>query len=336
MNEHKIAIVGGAGFIGSELAGRFREKCEVRVLDKNPLPKSLEGKVDYQKCDIQNYDEVERGLKNTDLVIHTAIVQIPLINEAKRLGYKVNVLGTQNICEVVDESPSIKGMILAGSWHLFGERGLRGVIDEGFGFRPDKVEARARLYAFSKIAQETMVRYYDEISEKIYGIIRMGTVLGEGMPEQTAANLFITKGLKGEPLTPYKHSMYRPMLYVDIDDVSAAFEAYAGKILRGEVPKGESSLAHVFNLCYPEPITIFELATLIRDAIGSYSENKVIPEIKIVETEKPNLFTANDKELIKVDVRKAIEFFGLKKLKSPNESIERIVKRRMLKSPLKF
>ena len=155
MNKHEITIVGGSGFVGSALARYFNKEFKVRVLDKNPLPKSIERKVEYQQCDIRNYDEVERGLENTDLVIHAAIVQIPLINEEKRLGYEVNVLGTQNVCRVVDENPSIKGMILAGSWHLFGERGLEGVIDEGFGFRPDRVEDRARLYAFSKIAQET-------------------------------------------------------------------------------------------------------------------------------------------------------------------------------------
>lgn len=331
MNKHKITIVGGAGFVGSSLAKYLSREFKVQILDKNPLPKGLEKKIDYQRCDIRSYNEVKRGLKDTDLVIHAAIVQIPLINEAKKLGYEVNVLGTQNICEVVYNSSSIKGMILAGSWHLFGERGLEGVIDEGFGFRPDKVEDRARLYTLSKIAQETMVRFYDEISEKIYGIIRLGTVLGEGMPEKTAANLFITKGLKEEPLTPYKHSMYRPMLYVDMGDVCAAFGTYADKILRGEVSKGESSLAHIVNLCYPEPVTILELATMIKDAITSYSKNNIIPEIKIVETEQQNLFAAEDKELIKVDVRKAIEFLGLRKLKSPKESVERIVKGRMPK-----
>ncbi len=339
MNKHEITIVGGAGFVGSALARYFSKEFKVRVLDKNPLPKSLEEKVEYQQCDIRSYDKVEQGLKNTDLVIHAAIVQIPLINEAKRLGYEVNVLGTQNICKVVDRTSSIKGMILAGSWHLFGERGLEGVIDEGFGFRPDRVEDRARLYAFSKIAQETVVRFYDEISEKIYGIIRMGTVLGKGMPEKTAANLFITKGLKGEPLTPYKHSMYRPMLYVDINDVCAAFGAFAGKILRGEVQKEEGSpahregsLAHIVNLCYPEPVTILDLAAMIKDAITGYSRNKIIPDIKIVETGQPDLFTAENKELIKVNVGKAIEFLGMKKLKSPRESVERIVESRMSKN----
>ncbi len=110
------------------------------------MPKSLEGKIEYQHCDIQKYSDVERGLEIVELVIHTAIVQIPLINEVKKLGYEVNILGTQNVCRAVSQTSSVRGMILAGSWHVVGEEELRGVIDEEFGFRPDKVEERARLY----------------------------------------------------------------------------------------------------------------------------------------------------------------------------------------------
>jgi len=47
------------------------------------------------------------------------------------------------------------------------------------------------------------VRIHDEMSEKIYGTIRMGTVLGDGMPEKTAANIFLTRGLKGEAIKAY-------------------------------------------------------------------------------------------------------------------------------------
>ena len=100
---------------------------------------------------------------------------------------------------------------MSGSWHTMGERKLRGIVDEEFGFRPDKVEDRARLYALSKIGQETIVRFYDEMSAKTYSIIRMGTVLGADMPKKTAANIFIENGLVGKPLTPYRHSLYRPV-----------------------------------------------------------------------------------------------------------------------------
>jgi UDP-glucose 4-epimerase len=256
-------------------------------------------------------------------------VQIPLINENKSLGYEVNVIGTQNVCKAVEENPNVKGMIIAGSWHTVGERELKGMIDEEFGFRPDKVEDRARLYALSKIAQESIVRFYDEMSNKIYGIIRMGTILGEGMPEKTAANIFIERGLKGETITPYKHSMHRPMLYANIGDICRAFEAYAKKILDHEIEKSSNSLAHIVNVYYPEPITILEIAEIVKESVIECTSRKVMPKIEIVDNGIPSLFTEEDKNRIKVDINKAKKLLGLEKLKSPRESIREIVKLRV-------
>lgn len=331
MREYKIGIVGGSGFIGSALAGYLVKSFRVKILDKNPVSKDLHGKVEFQRCDVRKYNEVERNLNDVDVVIHTSIVQIPRINEEKMLGYKVNVLGTQNICEATDRKPSIKGLILAGSWHVFGERGLKGTIDEEFGFRPDKVEDRALIYALCKIAQETIVRLHDEMSDKIYGVTRMGTVLGEGMPEKTAANTFISKGLRGEDITPYKHSMHRPMLYVDINDVCRVFEAYTRKILNGEIRKEGNSLTHIVNLCWPEPITILKLATMVRDAIVKYSEDRIRPKIRVIDIGQPSFFTAENSESIKVDVSKVKKLLGLENLTSPKESIEKLVKGRISK-----
>ena len=323
--KYKIGIIGGAGFIGASLARHLIKNFQVKLLDVRPPPKNLEEAANYYYCDIRNYNEVAKGLEDVDLVIHAAIVQIPLINEKRRFGYEVNVIGTQKVCRAVEENPRVRGMILTGSWHTVGERDLKGVIDEEFGFRPDKVENRARLYALSKIAQEAIVRFYDEISDKIYGIIRMGTVLGEGMPEKTAANIFIENGLASNPLTPYRHSVYRPMLYVDINDVCVAFESFVKKILNNEIKKGNNSLDHIVNVLHSEPVTILELAEIVRNAIIKISDGKLKPEIRIVDKGIPALFRESEKTLIKVDVGKASKLLGLNKLVSPKESIERII-----------
>ena len=326
---YKVGVVGGSGFIGSSIAKYLSRSFQVKVLDIKEPPKSIRDKVDYVFCDVRAYEQVREGLCDVDLVIHTAIVQIPQINEQKRLGYEVNVIGTQNVCKVVDESPRIKGMILASSWHTIGESELEGVIDEEFGFRPDKVEDRARLYALSKIAQESIVRFYDEMSQKIFGIIRMGTVLGDGMPEKTAANIFIERALKGESITPYKHSMYRPMLYVDIKDVCRALEKFAAKILNGEIEKGSNSLLHIINLYYPSPITIFELAQIVQKTVMKLTNNTIQPKIEIIDTGQKPLFREDSKLRIKVSIKKAIDFLGLNRLKSPEESIEEIIRIRL-------
>lgn len=325
----KIGIVGGAGFIGSALASYLSRSFRIRILDIKPMPMDCEGGIEYKECDVRSYSDVERGLKDIELVIHTAVVQIPLINEAKRLGYEVNILGTQHVCKVVDRSPLIKGMILAGSWHVIGERELGGVIDEEFGFRPDKVEGRAHLYAVCKVGQEIVLRVHDEMSKKIYGVIRMGTVLGRGMPKETAAAIFIRNGVEGKPLTPFKHSMYRPMLYTDLNDVCKAFEAYATKILSGEIRKEGASLSHMVNVYWPEPITILELAETVRDAVVKHSHGKIRPEIQIVDKGQPILFKPEDKDLMKVNVSRVKSLLGLKRLTDTRRTIEELVKEKM-------
>jgi len=326
----KIGIVGGSGYIGFNLASHLQKKFHVRIIDVRPSSGNLEN-FEYVKCDIRNVEDVKRAIEGLDLVIHSAIVQIPRINEEKRLGYEVNVIGIQNVCKSVDESKSVKGLLLTGTWHTIGEREINGIIDEHFGYRPDKVEDRAKLYALSKILQECIVRYYDSLSKKIFGIIRMGTVLGEGMPEKTAANIFITGGLAGLSMTPYKHSMYRPMLFVDVRDICRAFESFANKILNNDITK-DYNIPHIINVMYPEPITILELAQIISDTIARLTDSKIVPSIEIVDKGLPSLFSQDDKNKFKVDVSKAVNFLGINMFTTPEQSIERIVRTLLLKS----
>jgi nucleoside-diphosphate-sugar epimerase len=326
MNDWTIGITGGAGYIGSSIAAELSQSFNIKLLDlKNPQ-KEMPKNVSFKQCDVREYQEVKKAVKDIDILIHSAIIQIPTINEKRELAYEVNFTGTQNICRAVVENPKTKGLILSGSWHTIGEKGLRGTINEEFGFRPDKVEERARLYALSKMAQEATVRFFDEMTPKVFGIIRMGTVLGDGMPEKTAANIFIENGLKGRPLTPFKQSMYRPMLYVDIKDISKAYQIFATKILKDQISKNGNSMNDIFNVYYPEAITIIELAEMTKEAIQEQTNNKIQPTIDVVDNNQPVAFDKKDKELIQVDTSKAEVFFGGMKLKSPKESIKEIVK----------
>jgi UDP-glucose 4-epimerase len=181
------------------------------------------------------------------------------------------------------------------------------------------------------MAQESIVRFFDEMSEKVFGIIRMGTVLGDRMPEKTAANIFIERALRGETITPYKHSMYRPMLYVDIGDVCRAFESFATKIFNEEVERENNSLLHIVNIYYPSPITILDLAQIVQRTVIKLTNNAIQPRIEIIDTGQKPLFKEEDKSRIKVNIKKAINFLGLNNLKSPEESIEEIVRNRLAK-----
>jgi nucleoside-diphosphate-sugar epimerase len=329
MTKPSILIFGGSGFVGSHLARHMVDIFNIKIFDARPPATDLKDKVDFLEGDIRDFTSVHKAVENVDLVIHTAIIGIPLINEEKRLGYEVNVLGTQNVCESVIRSKSTKGMILSGTWHIFGERDLGRVIDEEFGCRPDKVEERARFYALSKTVQENIVRLYDESSDKIYGIIRLGTVLGEGMPEKTAANVFISNALIGKPITPFKHSMYRPMLYVDVLDVCMGVQAYIDKILNDDVGDRRNSLSHIVNFAWPKSITILQLAETIKDCVAKCSEGRISPTIEIIDTGQQESSSSAESKLTRLDLQKASKFLGVSRLKSPKKAIERLVRMRM-------
>lgn len=328
LRSYDVAII-GAGFVGSALAGHLSRNYDVVTFDIVPAPPLLKDvDVEHRTCDITRFDEVRNKLGKPRVVIHTAIIQIPAIDEVKERAYEVNVLGTQNICRIVKETAEISGLILTGTWHVFGEREYGGVIDVSFGYRPDKVEDRAKLYVVSKMIQEGLMRFYDDIArEKVYNIVRLGTVLGEHMPEKAAANIFITNGLEGKPITPYLHSMYRPMLYVDIDDVCKAFYSRIKGIVDGETGT-EAPEKHIFNLFYPQPITILELAEIVKEAIIFHTTGKVNPEIKVVDKGLPILFSVGDKRAMHTDIGDVKGFFKIEALKSPKEAIFEIVKGR--------
>jgi len=331
MKSYDVAVV-GAGFVGSSLLKHLSSCHDVVAFDVNPNPPLLEDvDVEHRVCDIRRYGELKAKLGKPKVVIHTAIVQIPAINEMKKQAYNVNVLGTHNICRLVKETPETQGLIITGSWHVFGEREYKGTVDVAFGYRPDKVEERARLYVISKMLQEGIVRFYDSmVSEKTYTIIRLGTVLGENMPEKTAANLFITNGLQGKPLTPYKHTMHRPMLYLYIDDLCKVFGAYVDKILNGELA-GSDSNGGIYNLFNPQPITILELAETIREAISTHTRGKITPKIEIVDKNLPVLFNPDEKQALHADIDKTLSFFKIKALTSPRDAVFEIVKTRCSK-----
>jgi hypothetical protein len=66
------------------------------------------------------------------------------------------------------------------------------------------------------------------------------------------------------------------------------------------------------------------------------TNNALQPKIEIVDTGQKPLFNENDKNKIKVNIKKAVEFLGLSRLKSPEESIEGIVRKRLVKYGLKY
>ena len=328
MNDYDIAII-GSGFVGTSLAHFLQNSFSVKTFDIVSQSSLLaDSKIPHELIDITNFNSLQK-IGNPKVIIHSAIIQIPKINEDKNLGYDVNVKGTQNICEIVTQNSSIKGMLLISSWHTYGEQQLKGILREDIGYRPDMVEDRARLYALSKTIQECLIRFYDEKTpNKIFGALKIGTVLGKGMPKGTAANLFIEKALSGEKLTPFKHSMNRPMLYASITDICKATKNFVNLIIE-QKKTSDNSIEHIMNIAYPHPISILDLAHIISDSVNRHTDGKIKPEIAIVDQGLDEVGSSTDKDNIELDISKVQKILNLEKLTSPQEQIDILIKEKL-------
>ena len=328
MNDYDIAII-GSGFVGTSLAHFLQNSFSVKTFDIVSQSSLLaDSKIPHELIDITNFNSLQK-IGNPKVIIHSAIIQIPKINEDKNLGYDVNVKGTQNICEIVTQNSSIKGMLLISSWHTYGEQQLKGILREDIGYRPDMVEDRARLYALSKTIQECLIRFYDEKTpNKIFGALKIGTVLGKGMPKGTAANLFIEKALSGEKLTPFKHSMNRPMLYASITDICKATKNFVNLIIE-QKKTSDNSIEHIMNIAYPHPISILDLAHIISDSVNRHTNGKIKPEIAIVDQGLDEVGSSTDKDNIELDISKVQKILNLEKLTSPQEQIDILIKEKL-------
>jgi UDP-glucose 4-epimerase len=304
----EIAVVGGSGFIGNNIAKSLSKNNRVRVIDIKPIDKK--GNIDFKKCDVLDHKSLENCLKGCDVVVDTHIIQIPRINEIKELAFNVNVNGTKNICEVCRKNDS--KLVLTGSWHVYGEPPFeKTIIDEDYGYHPEKVSERAKFYVINKIMQEMWVRSYSEIYGIKTGILRLSTVLGDGMPEKTAANIFINQALKNQDITAFRDTRYRPMLYVDVNDVKEAIKRLI-EIL--------NSKCETIHIAYPEPVTILELGGMIKKLSDSESEIKVVDNAE-------DAFKPEDKKYCYMDMARLRKRLKIEKLISVEESLKRIIKK---------
>lgn len=137
MENKKILITGGSGFIGSSLALALLEKgCEITVLDnlseqihgksplKSDLYKLIENKVTFIHGDVRNREDWVKALENQQIVVHLAaetgtgqsMYQIEKYTE-------VNIKGTAIFLDILanQKDNKVEKIIIASSRSIYGE-----------------------------------------------------------------------------------------------------------------------------------------------------------------------------------------------------------------------
>ena len=152
----KILVTGGGGRIGKHLCRRFRQEHKLRVIDLNDP--QIEG-VEFTKCDITSFEEVEKATQGMEAIFHLAAIPYPIPGKEAEL-MKVNALGTFHLLEASARN-GIKKFIMSSSdstlGFVFSSKPISPQylpIDENHPLAPQD------LYGLSKLVDEEMCKTY--------------------------------------------------------------------------------------------------------------------------------------------------------------------------------
>lgn len=219
----KVAVTGGAGFIGSNLAQRLiSEGHQVVVIDD--LSTGLLSNVDQQKSDfhqisVTNLDLLYNAIKDCETIFHLAARgSVPRSIKYPVSTHDVNATGTLNVLEVARISGA--HVIFSSSSSVYG-RNMSLPKDESMWLGP------MTPYAASKLAAEGYVQAYSSAYGVPTTLLRFFNVFGprQRPDHEYAAVLpkWIWLAIQGFPIEVYGDgSASRDFTYVEtVVDIAA-------------------------------------------------------------------------------------------------------------------
>ena len=252
----RFVVTGGAGFVGSHLVKLLvREGHQVKVIDNLHTGKmeNLEQVVEdieFCKIDIQDFDSMEKELKDTEGVFHQAALTV--VQDSFKIPEKyqnVNVDGTENIFKIAQKN-NFK-VVYASSSSVYGHQNIVPIL-ENFEKKP------INPYGKTKLDDEILAERYAKEGTRIIGL-RYFNIFGKGQTLEYAG--VITKFLdklrdKQSPIIFGTGSQIRDFIHVE--DIAKA-NLFA--------MKSDVSFTHA-NVGTGNSISILELAKIMIDISG--------------------------------------------------------------------
>ena len=245
-----VVIVGGAGFIGSNLAHRLLETTDAKVhifdnlsrpgvrCNLNSLQRAAgnSGRLQITVGDVRDAAMVDRVLRHATEVYHFAAqVAVTTSVSDPRLDFEVNVMGTFNVLEAIRKHGRRPFLLYTSTNKVYGEmsphkvvmRDTRWEYESGGGIDESEPLDFHSPYGCSKGAADQYVRDYS----RIYGIptvvFRMSCIAGArqfGNEDQGWVAHFLYSALTGTPVVIYGDGrQVRDVLCVD--DLVRAMQA---------------------------------------------------------------------------------------------------------------
>lgn len=303
----RVFITGGAGFIGSSLAGRLVEGNQVTLYDnlaRNSLrdrPFREHPNLQLVRGDVLDLPALAEAMQGADLVVHCAAVAgIDTVIRSPVTTMRVNMLGSANVLEAACRLPRCQRVVCFSTSEVFGTHAFNS--EESDNATVGKVGEARWTYAVSKLAIEHLANAYFQEKGLPVTTVRPFNVYGPGQVGDGALRTFVCRALRGEPIEIHGDgTQIRAWCYID--------DMVDGVLLALVVPQAVGESFNIGN--QRAVVTIYGLASTVVRVLGSRSP--------IVFTHK----NYADVELRVPSVRKARELLGFEAKVDLDEGIRR-------------
>lgn len=277
----KCLLTGGAGFIGSHLAGELLERgdkvCIIDDLSTGSISniQHLKGheRFKYVLDTVMNRSLMAELVDEADIIMHlAAAVGVRLIVESPVRTIETNIKGTEIVLELAAKKR--KPVTVFSTSEVYGKSNGARFLETGDLILGPTFKGRWS-YAASKIIDEFLALAYYKERKLPVTIIRLFNTVG---PRQTGrygmvVPRFVQQALSGEEITVYGDGQ-QTRTFTHIKDAVRA-------ILK--LVEHPGAIGEIFNIGGKEEISIEGLAMLVKEVLQSPSPIVHIPYEKAYE-----------------------------------------------------
>jgi UDP-glucose 4-epimerase len=318
LKNKNIFITGGAGFIGSALAGRLVEHNTVCLYD-NLIRNSLKDKPFYNhpnltliKGDILDSKHLQIAMGESEIIVHcAAIAGIDTVIKKPVSTMRVNMIGSANVLESASKIKNCERVICFSTSEVFGSHAFKS--EEADNAVMGTLGEARWTYAVSKLAVEHLaIAYYHEMDLPV-SVIRPFNIYGPGQVGEGAMSIFIQNAIHNKQIVIHGDgTQIRAWCYIN--------DMIDGLLLTMSHP---NAIGESFNIGNQKAIiTVYGLANTI---------------IRVLDSSSPIIFSEKkyvDIELRVPTVKKAYKLLGFEAKIGMEEGIRRTAEyyRSLLKS----
>jgi UDP-glucose 4-epimerase len=287
----RVFITGGAGFIGSTLAGVLLERNHVVVYDdlsRDSLqykPYASHPSLELIKGSVLDQGALREAIDGATYVVHCAgVAGIDTVVKQPVHTMQVNMIGSANVLEAAADLPDVKRVVCFSTSEVFGELAFRseetapavlGAVGEG-----------RWTYAVSKLAEEHLAYAYFRQQGLPTVTLRPFNVYGPGQVGEGALRGFIMRAIAGEDLVIHGDgTQIRAWCYID--------DMVRGVLLTLTAPAAVGESFNIGN--HRTVITIYGLANTVVRVLDSPSQIRFVPRASAdIELRIPRVDKARD------------------------------------------